>query len=58
MHRVLNYNGVLNFQSETMHALSDIEGVKSWREQALHIGFQSADYGENGYSSKEHFGIN
>jgi len=45
MHRILKEDGILNFQSETIHIPSDIKGVKSWREQALQVGFQSADYG-------------
>lgn len=45
MHRVLKPDGILNFQSETIHIPSDIQGVKSWREQALDVGFKSADYG-------------
>ena len=44
MHRILKADGIMNFQSETIHIPSDIKGVKSWRDQALNVGFESADY--------------
>jgi len=45
IYRVLKDGGVLNFQAETIHIPSDLEGVVRWRSHALHVGFASAEYG-------------
>lgn len=43
--RILADDGILNLQAECMHIPSDLDGLVSWREQALSSGFQSVDYG-------------
>jgi len=49
--RILKKDGVYNFQAETIHIPSDLEGVVEWRSSALEIGFKSAKYGSVTISS-------
>jgi spermidine synthase len=43
--RILKPNGVLNMQAESLQIPSDLEGIRSWRNLALSVGFESAKYG-------------
>ena len=36
---------MFNFQSETFHIQSDLEGIIEWRQQAFDVGFEDAKYG-------------
>lgn len=43
--RILSYNGVFNFQAETFHIPSDIDGIAEWRRDVMLTGFKDARYG-------------
>lgn len=45
LHRALSHDGVLNIQAETFHLPTDLDGIVSWRKQALKLGFTRARYG-------------
>jgi len=43
--RVLSKDGFFNFQAETFHIPSDIDGIAMWRRDAILSGFKDARYG-------------
>eukprot|EP00523_Entomoneis_sp_CCMP467_P009226 CAMPEP_0168736726 /NCGR_PEP_ID=MMETSP0724-20121128/10010_1 /TAXON_ID=265536 /ORGANISM="Amphiprora sp., Strain CCMP467" /LENGTH=500 /DNA_ID=CAMNT_0008783935 /DNA_START=24 /DNA_END=1526 /DNA_ORIENTATION=+ len=43
--RALKPGGLLNLQAETLNIPSDLEGIRTWREQAQGVGFARARYG-------------
>jgi spermidine synthase len=45
IHRILEPNGVLNIQAESLQIPSDLNGIRDWRQRALNVGFESARYG-------------
>mmetsp|Transcript_2141 Transcript_2141/g.3168 ORF Transcript_2141/g.3168 Transcript_2141/m.3168 type:complete len:343 (-) Transcript_2141:1670-2698(-) len=45
LYRGLSENGILNIQAETFHLPTDLDGIISWRKQALGLGFSRAQYG-------------
>jgi len=49
--RVLSHNGVFSFQAETFNIASDLDGIVSWRGQALSVGFETVRYGSITISS-------
>lgn len=44
IHRALKPDGILNLQAETLQIPSDFEGIISWRQDALSVGFAKARY--------------
>jgi spermidine synthase len=45
IYRILEPNGVLNMQAESLQIPSDLDGIRNWRKLALSVGFESAMYG-------------
>eukprot|EP00586_Coscinodiscus_wailesii_P022308 CAMPEP_0172509634 /NCGR_PEP_ID=MMETSP1066-20121228/221807_1 /TAXON_ID=671091 /ORGANISM="Coscinodiscus wailesii, Strain CCMP2513" /LENGTH=320 /DNA_ID=CAMNT_0013288219 /DNA_START=148 /DNA_END=1110 /DNA_ORIENTATION=- len=45
MNRILSDGGIFNFQGETFNIPSDLEGIQTWRKQALDVGFSTVRYG-------------
>jgi len=43
--RILSPDGIFNFQAETFHIPSDIDGIAEWRRDAMLTGFKDARYG-------------
>lgn len=43
--RILKPSGVLNMQAESLQIPSDLDGIRSWRNLALSVGFETASYG-------------
>lgn len=45
IYKLLAPGGIFNFQAESFNFPSDVEGISTWRKQALAVGFQRVRYG-------------
>ena len=45
LHRILGNDGILNLQAESFHIPTDLQGIVDWRQDALKVGFDRAQYG-------------